>query len=152
MIAVVKAKHKRAEKEKAKAKKGVAITFDPALVKASEEYKSIQDGVQYLYAVAWSPPTAQHMHRACRPLSQSDLAHVKGFYAGNIFYRHIQVRYLYTAPWQPPISCTAPWQPPIPCTAPWQPPIPCTAPWQPPIPMYGPVDMNNDSHNAVVLV
>eukprot|EP01052_Picozoa_sp_SAG31_P042732 SAG31_NODE_6878_length_1862_cov_1.660238_2_plen_356_part_00 len=96
MIDVVKAKHKRAEKEKKKRLgiRYVATPFNVGLVKESDEYKSITKGAQYLYAIAWSPPTATHMHGACRPLSQSDMAHIKGSFAGNIFYRHAQVIYL----------------------------------------------------------
>ena len=30
------------------------------------------------------------MYRMCRKVSQSDMAHVKGFYGGNIFYRDAQ--------------------------------------------------------------
>ena len=63
------------------------VKFSAQKVKDTREYKSIKNGTNFLYSVMWSPPTAQHIHSCCRKISQSDLAHIKGYYGGNVAYR-----------------------------------------------------------------
>ena len=51
-------------------------------------YKSIDEDKEYLYAFFVCPSTAQYMHKHCRRVSATDMAHIRGFYNGNIYYRY----------------------------------------------------------------
>ena len=61
--------------------------FNAAEVKKMDAYRSIVDGEEYFYAVAFGPSTAEHMANTTRRISQADMAHIKGFCGGNIAWR-----------------------------------------------------------------
>ena len=77
-ISICKNRHKYITKSLLKAKKiEKATAFDPGWFKDTDAYKSINLGSEYLYSYTWSPPTAEHFHKHCAKVSESDFAHVQ---------------------------------------------------------------------------
>ena len=88
MLELAKAKHTRMVKENKKRHRQAPTKFRQADITGSSEYKAIDDDRHYFYAFMVRPSTAAHLHQTCRRVSCTDMAHIKGFYAGNIYYRY----------------------------------------------------------------
>ena len=63
--------------------------FNSDAAKESQEYMQIKVERQYLYGYVWSPPIADHFQKNGHPVSQADMASMKGKCGGVLFGRYV---------------------------------------------------------------